>query len=51
MAPLMLPLITSVMSDLVFVRDNNPIRSLEISIFSRFIGVDWSLIYEDHINH
>ena len=30
----------------VFARDNNSIRSLEISNFSRFIGVDWSLIHE-----
>ena len=28
--------------------DNYPIRSLEISNFSGFIGVDWMLIYEDH---
>ena len=31
---------------LVFARDKNSIRSLEISNFSRFIGVDWSLIHE-----
>ena len=36
---------------LVFAPDHNLIRSLEIAIFLRFIGVDWSPIFEDHFHH
>ena len=43
---LFIPMYTS-----VFAPDDNPIRSLEISNFSRFIDIDWSIFtmksYED----
>ena len=34
----------------MFAPDINPISSLEFQIFSRFIGEDWSLIYEDRFH-
>ena len=42
---------TTANKNLVFVPYNNPIRSSEFQIFGRFIGVDWSLIYEDSFQH
>ena len=37
--------------NLVFVPDKHPIRSLELKIFSRGIGADWSPIYADRFHH